>query len=145
MRFSYAIFVVLRICYAAPRGALRDSDNQTIRQPASLNLSLPSALSSSAYFASQLTNPLNASPEHSPNIRCDGESYGFNPNIADCMTAIQYFLPSRAQTTYAQRGTPAQKGTVFPLPLRIMGGMDHLLQSNPDSVVAFIPDPRSTG
>ena len=128
MRFSYAIFAILRFCYAAPRGALPGSGSQAIRQPASLNLSFPSALSSSAYFPSQLTKPLNAFPEHSPNIRCDGESYGFDPNIADCMTAIEYFLPSRAQTTYARRGTPAGKGKVVPLPLRIMGGMDYLSQ-----------------
>ena len=71
--------------------------------------------------------PVNATPEDSPRIRCDGKSYGFDPNIADCMTAIQYFLPSRAQITYAERGTPARRGDVFPLPLRVMGGMNYSL------------------
>ncbi|KAL9068027.1 MAG: hypothetical protein Q9161_006472 [Pseudevernia consocians] len=104
-----------------PASPPHGSGDQTIQQAAPLNISLPSAILNSSSLVDQLSVPVNATPEDSPRFICDGTSYGFDPNIADCMTAIQYFLPSREQITYAQRGTPARRGDVFPLPLRVMG------------------------
>lgn len=112
MRLPLTILMILRICYATPIDDLMINVDQTIQQTEPLNKSLIPAISNASYSGDF------------PNIKCDGKSYGSDPDIADCMTAIQYFLPSRAQTTYAQRGTPAEKGDAFPLPLRIMGGMD---------------------
>ena len=123
MRLSYTILLILHTCHATPIDAPQGSDDHTIQQTTSLSSPASSALLNSSYLSDQASVPVNATPDDSPRIKCDGKSYGFDPNIADCMTAIQYFLPSRAQTTYAQRGSPAQREGVFPLPLRIMGGM----------------------
>ena len=123
MRLSFTTLLILRTCHATPVDAPRGSDDHTIQQTTPLSSPASSAILNSSYLSDQDSVPVNATPEDSPRIKCDGKSYGFDPNIDDCMTAIQYFLPSRVQTTYAQRGTPAQRGVVFPLPLRIMGGM----------------------
>ena len=123
MRSLYTFLLILRICHATPTDRPQGSGEQSIQQAAPLNSSLSSAIYNSSYLSDQLGVPTNGTLGDSPNIRCDGKKYGFNPDIADCQTAIQYFLPSRMQLTYAQRGTPSQKGNVFPLPLRIMGGM----------------------
>lgn len=108
MRFPHTLMLIFRICYSAPTDAPLENGALII--------------SNSSYSSDQASVVVNASLGNPPDIQCDGKSFGFNPSIADCMTAIQYFLPSRAQTTYAQRGTPAQRGSIFPLPLRIMGG-----------------------
>lgn len=121
MKLSYTILPVLRICSAAPTDTPQDTGDQTMQQATALNMSLFSIISNASFLLDQASVPVNATSGDSPRIRCDGKSYGFDPNIADCMTAIQYFLPSRLQTTYAQRETPAREGDVFPLPLRIMG------------------------
>lgn len=128
MKLSYTLLLILHICCAAPTDAPRGSVDDTIQQATPLNMSLLSAISNPSILLDQASIPVNATSGNSPRLKCDGKSYGFDPNIDDCMTAIQYFLPSRTQTTYAQRGTPARIGDVFPLPLRIMGGMYYSLE-----------------
>lgn len=54
-------------------------------------------------------------------IQCDGEKYGFNPNVTDCQDARSYYKRSSKLFTYGERhsGHPID---VFPLPFRLMGG-----------------------
>ena len=122
MKLSLTFLLALRGSYAAPTQASQGSGDHTIQRATSLSTSLSSVISNTSYFLDQ-ANVVNATLEDSSKIKCDGQSYGFDPNIPDCMTAIQYFLPSREQIIYAQRGSPAERGNVYPLPLRIMGGM----------------------
>lgn len=123
MKLSPTLLFSLRNSDAAPTYASQGSGDHTIQRATSLNTSLSSAISNTSYFLDQANDVFNVTPESSSRIKCDGNSYGFYPDIPDCMTAIQYFLPSREQTTYARRGSPAERGSEYPLPLRIMGGM----------------------
>ena len=73
-------------------------------------------------------SPLNASSSSSSSsenlvlhIRCSGDHFGFNPNIADCESAKEYITPDSIQYTWGARHSGLER-TVFPLPYRIMGG-----------------------
>ena len=54
-------------------------------------------------------------------IQCDGEKYGFNPNVTDCQIARAYYKRSSQLFTYGERHS-GQPMEVFPLPFRLMGG-----------------------
>lgn len=62
----------------------------------------------------------NASAENGFTIRCDGEAYGYNPNILDCEDAKEYLLPDASTWTFGERhtGLPAD---ILPLPYLVMG------------------------
>lgn len=64
--------------------------------------------------------PLNASGENTFNIRCDGETYGYNPNILDCESAKEYIVPDITIFTFGERGTGLPE-VVIQLPYRLMG------------------------
>lgn len=55
------------------------------------------------------------------NVQCNGNTYGFNPNIADCEQAKSYIVPDSEQILWGERhtGLPAE---IFPLPYAIFGG-----------------------
>ena len=63
-------------------------------------------------------------------IQCDGEKYGFNPNVTDCQDARAYYKRSSRPFTYGERhsGHPFE---VFPLPFRLMGGKLQDISSRP--------------
>lgn len=63
---------------------------------------------------------LNASEENAFNIRCDGETYGYNPNIIDCESAKDYLLPDTKIWVFGERHTGLPEDIV-PLPYRVMG------------------------
>lgn len=63
--------------------------------------------------------PVDSSGENTFNIRCDGETYGYNPNIVDCEGAKEYLLPDTTIWTWAERHTGLPN--TVPLPYRIMG------------------------
>ncbi len=65
---------------------------------------------------------LNSSAETSNSIRCDGETYGYNPNIVDCAEAKEYLVPDAVIWTFGERHTGLPR-EILPLPYRIMG--DH--------------------
>ena len=127
MKLSLSTLLVLSISYAVPTRAPQNIVDQTSQRATSLNTSTSSIIFDSKSLSNQAIDLVNATFEQSLSIKCDGGSYGFHPELADCMDAIQYFLPSREQIKFAQRGTPDDKGNVYPLPLRIMGGMSCLL------------------
>lgn len=140
MRLSNTILLILSIRYAAPTDAPSGDSDQTIQLATPLNASLSLAISNSSYISDQANIPINATLQDPPSITCDGKSYGVNPDISDCQTAIQYLLPGRAQIAFAQRHTPAQTGNTFPLPLRLMGGMTPLLQKTSYIVTLLVLD-----
>ena len=55
-------------------------------------------------------------------VQCDGERYGFNPDVADCQNARSYYKRSSTLFTYGERHS-GHGIHVFPLPYRLMGGM----------------------
>ena len=64
---------------------------------------------------------INLNASNDLQIQCDGEKYGFNPNVNDCQNARSYYKRSSRLFTYGERhsGHPTD---VFPLPFRLMGG-----------------------
>ena len=54
-------------------------------------------------------------------IQCDGEKYGFNPNVTDCQDARAYYKRSSRLFTYGERHS-GHSIEAFPLPFRLMGG-----------------------
>ena len=66
---------------------------------------------------------LNASSPDNPAlvIRCNGELFGFNPDLTDCGTARGFITPDLEQRAWGARHTGLGPET-FPLPYRIMGG-----------------------
>ena len=66
-----------------------------------------------------LTTKVNASNELQ--IECDGEKYGFNPNVADCQNAKSYYKHSTVLFEFGERHS-GHSIDVFPLPFRLMGG-----------------------
>ena len=67
------------------------------------------------------SNPtLVTSEDNAFNIRCDGETYGYNPNIRDCESAKEYLNPDAKMWIFGERHTGLPAGIV-PLPYRLMG------------------------
>lgn len=67
-------------------------------------------------------------------IQCDGEKYGFNPNVPDCQNARSYYKRSSILFTYGERHS-VHPTEVFPLPFRLMGGK---LQHFPQRPLTFV-------
>lgn len=53
-------------------------------------------------------------------VQCDGEKYGFNPDVPDCQQARSYYKRSSQLFTYGERHS-GHGIDVFPLPYRLMG------------------------
>ncbi len=68
----------------------------------------------------EATIQLNAS--NKLQIQCDGDKYGFNPDVADCQDARSFYKRSSQLFTYGERHS-GHGSNVFPLPYRLMGGM----------------------
>ena len=66
----------------------------------------------------------NTSAENSFNVECDGNLYGFYPNIADCEGAVQSFDPDSEQIIWGERHTGLPIET-FPLPFVVFGGKSY--------------------
>lgn len=55
-------------------------------------------------------------------VKCDGNEYGFKPDIHDCTTALQRQRIGSERIRFGQRDSTS-KGDFFHLPYRLMGGM----------------------
>ena len=92
-----------------------------------LQLSPSASLSSSVVNAAFVSNistgssALNTTAENAFTIECDGNRYGFNPNIADCEGAVQTIAPEWEPFVWGQRHTGLPPGT-FTLPFAVFGG-----------------------
>ena len=69
-------------------------------------------------------SPSNASIDTPGNdgftIRCDGDTYGHNPNIRDCEQAKENLFPDSSIWTLGERNTGLPPSTI-PLPYRVLG------------------------
>ena len=88
-------------------GPLQDAGEQTMQL-------VPANISENGFAGS-----LNASNELK--IECDGQKYGFNPNVPDCQDARTLYKRSAVPFTYGERHS-GHGVNVFPLPFRLMGG-----------------------
>ena len=93
---------------------LQSTSDQTIR------LSPPDPLSLANISGDNAATALNAS-SNAIQVQCDGEKYGFNPNVGDCQNARSYYKRSSKLFTFGERHS-GHAIDVFPLPYRLMGG-----------------------
>ena len=103
--------------FAKPLVAVSDqaiqSDLNAVRQPSqSSNLNLVSTVKSSV---------LNTSLSKDAVINCDGDEYGFDPDVNDCTSAVAHQSPGRTQLRFGLRDSVSAE-KFFPLPYRLMGG-----------------------
>ena len=87
-----------------------DDDGQPSQSP---NLNLVSPLTSFS---------LNTSLSKDAVIKCDGEEYGFNPDVNDCTSALAHQSAGRTRLRFGQRGS-ISADKYFALPYRLMGGL----------------------
>ncbi|CAD6587744.1 MAG: hypothetical protein ASARMPRED_003241 [Alectoria sarmentosa] len=100
---------------------LQAVDDQTVQADPD-DLRLPSQ-SSNLPLASNVTSSLvNTSVSFDASIRCDGDEYGFKPNVDDCTNALSRQLVGGEQIKFGQRGSISSE-KFFPLPYRLMGKM----------------------
>ena len=118
MTFSTFLYI-LYICFspillAEPLQAVNDhtlqSDVGDLRQPSSILSTFNATLSSS-----------NVSVTNELSIECDGEKYGFKPDVDDCTSAIGHQKLSREQIKFGDRSSSSRDWVN--LPYRLMGGM----------------------
>lgn len=86
-----------------------------------IQLSPPNSLSLANLSSDDAATPLNAS-SNAIQVQCDGEKYGFNPDVEDCQNAKSYYKRSSKLFTFGERHS-GHAIDVFPLPYRLMGGM----------------------
>ncbi|CAF9911481.1 MAG: hypothetical protein ALECFALPRED_007335 [Alectoria fallacina] len=100
---------------------LQAVDDQTLQADPD-DLRLPSQ-SSNLPLTSNATSPLvNTSVSLDVSIECDGDEYGFKPDVDDCTNALGRQLVGREQIRFGQRGSISSE-KFFPLPYRLMGKM----------------------
>ncbi|KAL9074960.1 MAG: hypothetical protein Q9161_001890 [Pseudevernia consocians] len=110
--FSTIIFVLVSLLALKLASTLQAAGDQTI-QLSPLDFRLPVSTSEN-----QSAIRLNAS--NAIQVQCDGEKYGFNPNVPDCQNARSYYKRSSQLFTYGERHS-GHGINVFPLPYRLMG------------------------
>lgn len=116
---TYALF----ICFVSALLAkpLHAVDDQTLESD--LGDLRPDSHSSIMLSSSNTSlSSVNVSRSNDGSINCDGEKYGFNPDIADCTSALGHQLVGQAQVKFGQRGRASARRFVH-LPYRLMGGM----------------------
>ncbi|KAL6716091.1 hypothetical protein ACLMJK_005657 [Lecanora helva] len=112
-RFYIQVFLTFFSCLAVSFSASANSPPKSaLTQPLlSLNISGFASIP-----AMNMSSPLNAQYD----ITCDGAHFGWNPNVADCASAINYISPDTEQLVFGQRHT-ALRDISVPLPHRFMG------------------------
>ena len=89
-------------------------------------LILSSSFSAPDSLGNQSIKLFNASAENDIGVHCDGGTYGFSPNVADCETG-QYQIPGDTEVfQFVER--PNAAGNDLPLPFRLLGGMPPVLR-----------------
>ena len=104
------LIVVLAFCLILTlAGPLQDAGEQTTQL-------LPTNISGTEFPGFNASNELK--------IECNGQKYGFNPNVPDCQNARTLYKRSAQLFTYGERHS-GHGPDVFPLPFRLMGGEYH--------------------
>ena len=110
---STLVFVIgspLALTFAS---TLQDTGGPTM-QLSPVDFLLPANISDN-----ESANRLNTS--NAIQVQCDGEKYGFNPDVSDCENARSYYKRSSKPFTYGERHS-GHDINIFPLPYRLMGG-----------------------
>ena len=114
-------FVLRCICFfshAVSAALLQSVSAQTLKVPPE-NSTFVESFANAAVSSTQNASLLNATTVD--DIRCHGVRYGFNPNVDDCMSAINYIKRGWQIVSFADRQHPPNPD-IFPLPYRLMGG-----------------------
>lgn len=110
--FSKLVPVLVRFLALTSASILQDAGGQITRlSPVASRLPVNIA-------NGEFTPRINAS--NGIRIQCDGEKYGFNPNVPDCQNARSFYTRSSKLYTYGERHS-GHDINVFPLPYRLMG------------------------
>lgn len=112
------LLYLISAVFAKPPQVVND---QTLQSDLS-NLHQPSLPPSMLFSSTANSSSLNASVSNSLSIKCDGNAYGFNPDIGDCTDALRRQRSGRDQVRFGQRGSISSEN-FLPLPYRLMGGM----------------------
>lgn len=78
-----------------------------LQQPGSHDnkVPLPSNTPQSLSYSNTSTSPVNIMVGSGFSVRCDGATYGYNPNILDCEDAKEYLDQDTKQWTFGERHT----------------------------------------
>ena len=119
--FAGPLFSVLSLCTIVVLA--KPLQMSTAEKPSA---SLSSGVVDAAFVSNISTgsSALNMTAENAFNIECDGNRYGFNPNIADCEGAVQTIAPEWEPFVWGQRHTGLPVGT-FTLPFAVFGGKSY--------------------
>ena len=85
------------------------------------DLSLPSQSSNIPVAVNTTSSLLNTSESNEISIKCNGDKYGFKPDIEDCTSMLRHQQVGRTVIRFGNR-TNTQLDTTTPLPYRLMGG-----------------------
>lgn len=85
------------------------------------DLRLPSQSSNIPVAFNTTSSLLNTSESNELSIKCNGEKYGFKPDMDDCTSMLRHQLVGRTVVRFGNR-TNIQSDTVINLPYRLMGG-----------------------
>lgn len=100
---------------------LQAADEQTLQSDLG-DLRISSQSLSQPLNSNAISSPLNVSMPNDLSISCNGEAYGFKPDIEDCTNILRSQQVGRALIKFGQRGSISPE-KYLPLPYRIMGGM----------------------
>lgn len=93
---------------------LQDVDDQTLQTDLG-DLRLPSTFNASLSSAT-------GTGSNAMSVECDGNKYGFNPDVHDCTTALERQREGSERIRFGQRNHTSEE-YFFHLPYRLMGGM----------------------
>ena len=93
---------------------LQDVDDQTLETDLG-DLHLPSTSNASLSSAA-------GTGSNDMSVKCDGNKYGFKPDVHDCTTALQRQAEGSERIRFGQRNSTSED-YFFHLPYRLMGGM----------------------
>ena len=85
------------------------------------DLHLPSHPLSILSISNATSSLVNASTSNDMSVKCDGNKYGFKPDVNDCTSVLRRQLVGRVQMKFGPRGSIIPENFVS-LPYRLMGG-----------------------
>ena len=124
-----SIFAILLLAATASSVAVQGDGGQIIKLaspgPPSSHLVSPLSNGNGLAIPSNQSIPAIHADRNDYDFTCSGDHYGYipDPDIQDCLEAMQVIKSGRERIQFAERNTPERIGEVFPLPWRWMGSM----------------------
>lgn len=100
---------------------LRAANDQTLQSNFG-DRHLPSQPSDQPLTTNVISTLINVSASNDLSVTCNGEVYGFKPDIEDCTSALRRQRVGRAHISFGKRGS-SRPDKFIALPYRLMGGM----------------------